>query len=98
MLQTLINIFNANILPVSLFMGLCGSVMILVGDWIKKRATFPKEGETVTADQLRTAKYLHVGLNIGGWVLLLVAFVLLWFGGYYEGILDRLFPGRAVFR
>ncbi|MDE7254275.1 MAG: hypothetical protein K2O32_15220 [Acetatifactor sp.] len=93
MLQTLINIFNANILPVCLFMGVCGFVMTLVGDWIKKRATFPKEGETVTADQLRTAKYLHVGLNIGGWALLFVAFALLWAGGYYEGILDRLFPG-----
>lgn len=93
MLQTLINIFNANILPVSLFMGLCGFVMTLVGDWIKKSATFPKEGETVTADRLQTARYLHIGLNISGWALLLIAFALLWAGGYYEGILDRFFSG-----
>ena len=93
MLQTLINIFSANILPISLFMGLCGFVMTLVGDRIRHRALFPTEGETVTADQLQVARWLHLGLNISGWALLLVAFALLWAGGYYEGILDRLFPG-----
>ncbi len=88
-LLVMLDIFAAHILPIGLFWGFCGFVMICVGDYIKKRAYFPREDSApVTSEQLRIAKILHLGLNIGGWVLLILALVLLWLGGYYDRILD----------
>ncbi len=83
-------VFANGFMPFIVLGGICGFILIQVSDYIRKKSYHIPEGTAAAPGQPGTARRLCLVLDIVGWVLVILSFVLLWSGGYYEGFFRLL--------